>query len=945
MDPGRVSEQLVTEPNPLSLAQLREIVKDPMELAKGTAFFDEGRLKGYARYEDRIYADAEGSGQAPYRAQIHFADQKIAGRCTCMAARSRPFCKHAAALLVAWARSPEGFVVGTTPPPGAVSDGKKKQVKRGKSDDAGLMRAGIEQLATLVRELSVAGIGPADLDRTAQVRGLGTNLREHKLRRLSARTLELADRLEEGGEPDLVAHAEILADLLLTTKKLERHLGGEALEDRYVEELIGKTWRKTDRTPITGLRLVEYSYRSQTTSDDFVIRESRFLDLNSGEHYAEKQILPAFLAKRSDPKPSHAGFVLDGVAGSRYPGFSPVRLELESSGARTPIDHQALALLLERCWPNVGAALAAYQERRRDPFAPELLPAALRVDTVLADGARLQLVDAQDQGLFLPSDEGLETQLAGALQRGPLLGVLGELGTEGALPTLYPAALILDVGGPSLLPLGGRPHLGPKIDVRRLTPGRRTRWVETARHLGLGGAAVTLGELREELAGVLGLGLPALTPRFVEPIAARLRELGLSKPAEALESASQLAEPSERLEGFVKIFQLLSMALVRTAAALPIERGALVPAPSYGSVQVRSPAAPLDPPAIAKAVSEGSLGRYQAALHYARWFEQAKSSALLEVLHPSWSDGSAAPFVAKAVADTGPAGVEAARLALTSPRGRTTWWTGIQVLRHSKDADAGAALASVERNHPDPIVRRWAERAQVERVRPATRSPSLARTLGALVSAPRAEQRVEALESLVGLAEPESIAFIRASHLGDISQKVREEAAYALARLADASSVPWFLARLRDRSSDPEAASVAARALGIYGDSRGVEALLSAWTEGWRAPLLADALSAVGEAVLEPLLDRLEAQPDLLSKKAAQRWLSELRPNEVAKALARRAEQVPPEQLSERATLWLKVSTHTPGAGALWVPTLLARLGNSGGKAMSTLVQKALAQG
>ncbi|MBK6687267.1 MAG: HEAT repeat domain-containing protein [Deltaproteobacteria bacterium] len=931
----------MAEPNPLSLAQLREIVKDPMELAKGTAFFDEGRLKGYARYEDRIYAEAEGSGQAPYRAQIHFADQKIVGRCTCMAARSRPFCKHAAALLVAWSRAPEGFVVGTTPPPGAVTDGKKKQVKRGKSDDAGLMKSGIEQLGTLVRELAVAGIGPSDPERIAQVRGLGANLREHKLRRLSARTLELADRLDQAGEPDLVAHAEILADLLLTTKKLERHLAGEVLEDRYVEELIGKTWRKTDRTPVTGLRLLEYSYRSETTADDFVIRESRFLDLNTGEHYSEKQILPAFLAKRSDPKVSHAGFVLEGVTGSRYPGFSPVRLELSPGGARTPIDHPALGVVLERCWPNVGAALSTYQERRRDPFAPELLPAALRVDTVLADGARLQLVDAQDQGLFLPSDEGLETQLAGALQRGPLLGVLGELGTEGALPTLYPAALILDVSGPSLLPLGGRPNLGPKIDVRRLHPGRKTRWVETARHLGLGGAAVALGELREELAGVLGLGLPSLTPRFVEPIASRLRELGLVKPAEALESASQLADPSERLEGFVKIFQLLSMALVRTAAALPIERSALVPAPSYGSVQVRSPAAPLDPPAIAKAVAEGGLGRYQAALHYARWFEQAKSSTLLEVLHPSWSDGSAAPFVAKAVADFGAPGLEAARRALASPRGRTTWWTGIQVLRQSKDPDAGATLATVEQGHPDPVVRRWAERAKIERVRPATRSPILARTLGALVSAPRAEQRIEALEVLVGLAEPESIAFIRASHAGDISQKVREEAAYALARLADASSVPWFLARLRGRNEDPEAASIAARALGLYGDSRGVEALLSAWTEGWRAPLLADAISAIGEAVLGPLLDRLQEHPELLGKKAVQKWLGELRPAQVAEELARRVERevtVPPA----KAELWLKVSTHAPGAGPQWVPGLLARLQAPGGKAFHSLVQKAL---
>ena len=42
-------------------------------------------------------------------------------------------------------------------------------------------------------------------------------------------------------------------------------------------------------------------------------------------------------------------------------------------------------------------------------------------------------------------------------------------------------------------------------------PGRRPRWIDTARELGINSAAITLGEVREELADILSEGLSALT--------------------------------------------------------------------------------------------------------------------------------------------------------------------------------------------------------------------------------------------------------------------------------------------------------------------------------------------------------------------------------------------------------------------------------------------------
>jgi hypothetical protein len=94
----------------IGLKQLREIVTDAGELAKGARIVDEGGLAHLARYEHKLFADAAGS--STYKVQILFEDKGVRGRCSCMAARSRPFCKHAAALLVAWSNAPDSFPLG-----------------------------------------------------------------------------------------------------------------------------------------------------------------------------------------------------------------------------------------------------------------------------------------------------------------------------------------------------------------------------------------------------------------------------------------------------------------------------------------------------------------------------------------------------------------------------------------------------------------------------------------------------------------------------------------------------------------------------------------------------------------------------------------------------------------------------------------------------------------
>ena len=100
----------------LPVAQLKLVITDPQELSKGVAIADKGGLKHLARHANKLFADAEGSGSTPYKAQIVHDEKGYRGRCSCMAARSRPFCKHASALLVTWARDPSAFAVAELPP-------------------------------------------------------------------------------------------------------------------------------------------------------------------------------------------------------------------------------------------------------------------------------------------------------------------------------------------------------------------------------------------------------------------------------------------------------------------------------------------------------------------------------------------------------------------------------------------------------------------------------------------------------------------------------------------------------------------------------------------------------------------------------------------------------------------------------------------------------------
>ena len=930
-----------SEARKVNVGDLRGLIIDSDELAKGTKVFDEKGLQNLARHTNKIYAEAKGSGPAPYRVALTFSETSsaIKGNCTCFAARTRPFCKHAAALLVAWSRAPESFVVSDKPLVGMPGEPKKKAVKKGDADPAAQRRDGIEQVSTLVRELGVAGVGSGGGDQLESIQRIGEALRENKLRRLGARTLDLAVMLKSAAARKApvpaTAYTDLLTDLRLTARKLEKHLAGEPIEDRHVEELIGKTWTKNDRKPVTGLDLIEYAYLIRPTSDGFKIYESRFVDLATGTHYSEKQIDPPPPAPRREPKAMRAGAVLASASGTTFPTFAPLRLSFTDLGDSKSIDHEALSRLVAHALPDVGSALTALQEHRKDVFAPDLLPVTVRIDTLFARGDRLQAVDVTGNALHLPPDQQLEDRLGTALHEGRLEALIGDVGLDAALPTLWPMALVLR--GPLGLELRSLIDANaPAIKVSGVDLDERG-WVPAARAAGVSEAAITLGEVREELAFAFVLGLAGLGARTTDPLASRLRDLGLERPAALLESLPQKPEPSDRIDDFIRIFQVLGVALMRLAGATQVDRAALVHVPTYESVFVAQPSAWIDPERVEKLRGEGKINRYEAAVHYAHHYEGLPAEELAEHIYPIWANGSAQPYVVRAFVGHGATAIAAAKKALASARGRVAKITAIRVLQavampeasvtpvvplasSPRAAEALEILRNLAVSEPDvglraraadardavELQRGFADVVRARRTKEGRRVDELSQVV---TIAPQKDVRIAAIHQLTSLGAVSAIPALRQAFLCDAARGVREEAALALGLLGDVEMADRFVDMLRRRGKNEVDAKLGAYALGNLGDVRGLHELLAAYAEGYQPKIIAESLRALGPVALDPLIALIEAQPELAQRKAALNVLAELPERDLTAALVARIQASASDpRFLDRALLYLKLA-------------------------------------
>lgn len=932
----------MTELPVLPANQLKVVVTDAQELAKGVGIADKGGLKHLARHANKLYAEADGSGSAPYKTQIVHDDKGWRGRCSCMAARSRPFCKHAAALLVLWTRDQSAFAQAEAPADTSPAEGVaavRSKPKTGKVDAHAMMRQGVEQTLALVRELALSGLSTVSRERVAQIRALAETLRAERLRRMSARLLELAQILDlavlDYGLLDSEDYAASLADLSLSARRVQKHLDGvEPLNPEHVETLIGKTWTKKDRNPVGPLDLVEYAFLQQLTADDFVIRESRFLDLASGVHYSEKQIVPGFLAKRSAPKRSYEGCLLRGAMGGRYPGFAPFRLELWETPDSAELDQAALAQIEHSALTSVAAALTVLLDARKDPFAADSVPVAIRLQTLYAEGERLFAVDAGGDSLWLGDGPGMAMALSGALTQASLRLVLGDLLLVGAMPTLSALALLIERDG--ALELVALPAVSAEtlLHARKrksapATGAKRERWVETGRMLGVSAAALALGEVREELTDLLAEGLSALHPRRVEAAVQRLQGLNLVKPAALLAEVAQRPDPADKLDDLLRILKVLDIGLTRLAASKKVDRSRVVRSPLLPAVEVLAPEVALDPEGLLAELGSSRLQGHGRAVAIDRALSGFDAATLARLAPMLFGDGSVSVLVATRYASHPDLALQLAAAALRSTGLKHRQWsyeaecadqarigklTAILLLKQLGTPAALTLLREfAERQRPDPALKAMA----LWSLHP-TRTPALQEQWLEGLKAGNRDDRLAALRRIGQNGAIAALPQVRLLAANDPSVPVRHTAWSTLALLLDVGIVPPLIGILANRANDQDGAREAAFSLGLLGDNRAIGPLLDAFADGFKPATIADSLRALGVAILPALLDRVEAQPALAERKVAQEVLIAVGAETSKHLMAGRLAAASAAQLAARAPCYLKLASG-PGPLKVWM--------------------------
>src|SRR5262249_19745256 len=156
----------------------------------------------------------------------------------------------------------------------------------------------------------------------------------------------------------------------------------------------------------------------------------------------------------------------------------------------------------------------------------------------------------------------------------------------------------------------GAPSSGPALS-----------WARAAREAQASVAAVSLAEIREELAFSFVGGLSTLVPRTTDPLVARLREIGLEKQAVLLDQTARRRGRADRRTDLVKLYQVLEIAWVPLLGAAHVAGEALVRVPTFESVFIQRPTEQLAPQEIAARRGRGELPRYEAATQYAQYYE------------------------------------------------------------------------------------------------------------------------------------------------------------------------------------------------------------------------------------------------------------------------------------------------------------------------------------
>ncbi len=395
----------------------------------GLAYYHAGKVLNPSRYQNKIYAQVQGSGQSAYNVLVEF-DGKAKAICNCPATRRYPFCKHAAAVLAGWASDPRAFVVADHAPEFTTVTSKRANVKKGKTDTNALIATGIEALETLTTEFVLSGLSAITPDRVEQVRDLAENLRSYKLRRLSTLLTRFAGVLNvlvtDKENFSLSEYTDLLVDIVITAKGAQGIQQGKLQDLKYMEELIGKTWQEKELTPRNDLELLEIYFVTTETVDGFNVFSSYFIELNSGDILTEKFILPKHLKKGQTEKRSYAGSTLTVSEGYQYPGYPPFRMKLKEFRER-PLSAQDIDRLIAHASGNFTHIVDDFKRFKKDLFAPEDYYALLNPQGFYASDTGLSVFDAEGTAFDLLLTERTAFQMQQLLETSVISALFGKL--------------------------------------------------------------------------------------------------------------------------------------------------------------------------------------------------------------------------------------------------------------------------------------------------------------------------------------------------------------------------------------------------------------------------------------------------------------------------------------------------------------------------------------
>lgn len=419
----------------------------------GMRYYDGKQVHHLSRFENKIYAQVEGSGGTNYNIMIESAE-KLTPYCTCPAARRYPFCKHVAAVLVGWARDASAFVVAEQAPEFTKPGTKKARVKKGKTETEDLLARGLESLETLTTELILSGLATITPGRVEQVRDLAENLRTYKLRRLSSLLTHFADILStlltDKDNFALSAYADVLADIVLTAKGVQGIQQGKLKDPKYMEELVGKTWQDKELTARNNLGLVGVFFEQYTTPDEFAVFSNYFAELATGEILTKKFIIPKSLLKRTNnaDKQSYCGRKLLVSEALVYPGFPPLRLKLKDF-TESAVSVSEVEQLTQQAHADFDQEVTAFQTFKKDFFAPADYYALLRPQGFYAAQEGMLMFDAQGKAFELVLTDRSALNLETLLQNTSISALFGKIqARSGSLKFEALSAVVLSPENP-----------------------------------------------------------------------------------------------------------------------------------------------------------------------------------------------------------------------------------------------------------------------------------------------------------------------------------------------------------------------------------------------------------------------------------------------------------------------------------------------------------------